>query len=61
MSIKSINGGGPSKVQGGWKKIEKLTSGEGDVYLAPESTGKDNKRVSCIHSTWNTYTLVSVN
>ena len=54
-------GGGPSKVQGGWKKIEKLTSGEGDVYLAPESTGKDNKRISCIHSTWNTYTLVSVN
>ena len=28
--------GGPNKVRGGWKKIEKLTSG-GPVYLAHES------------------------
>ena len=37
-NISKINKrGGPNKVRGGWKKIEKLTSGGGGVYLAPKS------------------------
>ena len=36
ITVKFISGG-PNKVLGGWKKVDKLIS-KGDVHLAPEST-----------------------